>query len=126
MTQEAMKQALGALEDFVDVIKYDNEQDDIGRRACCDVLSYNPHSESCKAIKSIASLCQAIAELESQERNFCSRCGKRTNDIHTCTPPQRTWVRLTKDEVDSWTLPDHPTVFEFAQFIESKLKEKNI
>ena len=26
--------------------------------------------------------------LESQEQNFCSRCGKRTNDIHTCTPPQ--------------------------------------
>jgi hypothetical protein len=24
------------------------------------------------------------------EQNFCSRCGKRTNDIHTCTPPQRT------------------------------------
>jgi hypothetical protein len=22
------------------------------------------------------------------ERNFCPRCGKRTNDIHTCTPPQ--------------------------------------
>ncbi len=41
-------------------------------------------------------------------------------------PPQRTWVGLTKDEVDSWNLPDHPTVFEFAQFIESKLKEKNI
>ena len=53
---EQMKQWLEALEDFVDVIKYDNEQDDIGRRACCDVLSYNPHSESCKAIKSIASL----------------------------------------------------------------------
>jgi hypothetical protein len=33
---------------------------------------------------------QAIAELESQEQNFCPRCGKRTNDIHTCTPPQRT------------------------------------
>jgi hypothetical protein len=38
----------------------------------------------------ITSLRQAIAELESQERNFCPRCGKRTNDIHTCTPPQRT------------------------------------
>jgi hypothetical protein len=88
MTQEVLKLALGALEDFVDVIKYDNEQDDIGRRACCDVLSYNPHSESCKAIKSIASLCQAIAELESQERNYCTRCGKRTQDIHTCTPPR--------------------------------------
>ena len=23
------------------------------------------------------------------EQNFCPRCGKRTNDIHTCTPPQR-------------------------------------
>jgi hypothetical protein len=31
---------------------------------------------------------KAIAELESQEHNFCSRCGKRTNDIHTCTPPR--------------------------------------
>jgi hypothetical protein len=23
-----------------------------------------------------------------QEQNFCPRCGKRTQDIHTCTPPQ--------------------------------------
>ena len=23
----------------------------------------------------------------TEERNFCPRCGKRTNDIHTCTPP---------------------------------------
>jgi len=38
--------------------------------------------------EAITSLIQAIAELESQERNFCPRCGKRTNDIHTCTPPQ--------------------------------------
>jgi hypothetical protein len=22
------------------------------------------------------------------EQNFCPRCGKRTADIHTCTPPQ--------------------------------------
>jgi hypothetical protein len=31
------------------------------------------------------------APLPMQERNFCSRCGKRTADlttIHTCTPPQ--------------------------------------
>ena len=29
-------------------------------------------------------------EREVKERNFCSRCGKRTKDltnIHTCTPP---------------------------------------
>jgi hypothetical protein len=42
---------------------------------------------------------KAIAGLESQERNFCPRCGKRTNDIHTCTPPQRTWVGLTNEEL---------------------------
>jgi hypothetical protein len=37
---------------------------------------------------------KAIAELESQERNFCQRCGKRLgkrldniDSIHTCTPP---------------------------------------
>jgi hypothetical protein len=141
---EAMKQALEALEDFVDVIKYDNEQDDIGRRACCDVLSYNPHSESCKAKQAITAIKEAIREralyevqrfgqeIEQEqplppveigvdvttdgasvvafyrrpnavmemfysqfhpapqhtEQNFCPRCGKRTNDIHTCTPPQ--------------------------------------
>ena len=59
---EQMKQWLEALEDFVDVIKYDNEQDDIGRRACCDVLSYNPHSESCKAKQAITAIKEAIRE----------------------------------------------------------------
>ena len=24
------------------------------------------------------------------EQNFCIRCGKRTKDIHTCTPPKET------------------------------------
>jgi hypothetical protein len=28
------------------------------------------------------------AALAGRERNFCERCGKRTKDIHTCTPPQ--------------------------------------
>jgi len=38
---------------------------------------------------------KTIKELESQERNFCQRCGKRLgkrldgiDSIHTCTPPQ--------------------------------------
>jgi hypothetical protein len=39
--------------------------------------------------------------------------------------PKREWVGLTHDEVNAWELPDSPTVFEFAQFIEAKLKEKN-
>jgi hypothetical protein len=40
--------------------------------------------------------------------------------------PPREWVGLTKDEVDSWELPVVPTVFEFAKFVEAKLKEKNV
>ncbi len=125
---EQMKQWLEALEDFVDVIKYDNEQDDIGRRACCDVLSYNPHSESCKAIKSIASLRQAIAELESQkpvawrlesgkavwlwfERTDPEANSALPNDVTAIPlyahPPQRSessgkpsaWVGLTNEEL---------------------------
>lgn len=28
------------------------------------------------------------ARPQRTEQNFCPRCGKRTQDIHTCTPPQ--------------------------------------
>jgi hypothetical protein len=59
--KEALKLALEALEDFADVIKYDNEQDDIGFRACCYVLSYDQHSENCKATKAITAIKQALA-----------------------------------------------------------------
>ncbi len=33
---------------------------------------------------------QQYAHPPQLEQNYCPRCGKRTNDIHTCTPPQRT------------------------------------
>ena len=39
--------------------------------------------------------------------------------------PKREWVGLTKDEVETWELPVSPTVYEFAQFVEAKLKDKN-
>ena len=133
---EQMKQWLEALEDFVDVIKYDNEQDDNGRRACCDVLSYNPHSESCKAIKSIASLRQAIAELESQEpvATVTSETGADITmswwhepalPVGTklfTHPPQRTWVGLTDEEVVQC---QQGNIYHFYRCIEAKLKEKN-
>lgn len=37
----------------------------------------------------------------------------------------KVWVGLTHEEIDSWKLPDTPTVAEFAWFVEIKLKEKN-
>jgi len=141
MKDEAMKQWLEALEDFVDVIKYDNEQDDIGRRACCDVLSYNPHREDCKAIKSIASLRQAIAELESQEPVAWVCCGSGEkhdidfyeDDVNALPvgtklfthPPQRTWVGLTDEEIEDIVEDCDGVGWDVAQAIRAKLKEKN-
>jgi hypothetical protein len=78
---EVLKQALEALE--------------LALRSHGVMLLSDPPQDAWKtygvegnARQAITSLRQAIAELESQERNFCPRCGKRTNDIHTCTPPQ--------------------------------------
>jgi hypothetical protein len=68
---------------------------------------------------------KAIAELESQERNFCPRCGKRTNDIHTCTPPQSTWVGLTDEEIEDIVEDCDGVGWDVAQAIRAKLKEKN-
>ena len=34
----------------------------------------------------MAALRTALEQLD--QSNFCPRCGKRTKDIHTCTPPQ--------------------------------------
>jgi hypothetical protein len=68
---EVLKQALEALEIYWGKAEHRRTREDERR-----------------AESAITSLRQAIAELESQERNFCPRCGKRTNDIHTCTPPQ--------------------------------------
>jgi hypothetical protein len=68
------------------------------------------------------------------EQNFCSRCGKRTKDIHTCTPPQeqqscdkRTWVGLAKeDRLCAKYMQDAPEGIEAViDYIESKLKELN-
>jgi hypothetical protein len=52
-------------------------------------------------------------------------CDGFIRPLYTRPQPAREWVGLTHDEVNSWELPDCPTVFEFAQFIEAKLKEKN-
>ena len=79
---------------------------------------------------------QAADELErlSQrtEQNFCPRCGKRTNDIHTCTPPQRSessgkpsaWVGLTDDEIAEIGFESADRESAVIQTID-KLKEKN-
>ena len=88
MTQEALKLALEALERFEgnkklwpeaitaikEALAQTQEPDDIASiLACRDMLDAQP------------------VQPRTEERNFCSRCGKLTKDltvIHTCTPPQ--------------------------------------
>ena len=38
---------------------------------------------------------------------------------------KRSWIELTKGEIESWDLPDNLTRVEFAWFVETKLKERN-
>ena len=63
----------------------------------------------------------------TEERNFCSRCGKRTLDmthIHTCTPPRRTRVGMTVDELITLE-QKHMRHEDLSRAIEAKLKQKN-
>jgi hypothetical protein len=61
-------------------------------RGFVDGMQYQMQSSVDKAVN---------ATPQRTEQNFCPRCGKRTNDIHTCTPPQR-----TEQEPVAWMKPD--------------------
>ena len=41
------------------------------------------------------------------------------------TPPQRTWVRLTKDEVETLSYQAEGNTWKAVELAEAKLKEKN-
>ena len=60
--------------------------------------------------------------------NFCPRCGRRLGandwDIHTCTPPQRTWVGLTDEEIMQ-VMEIGLGVRDSIETALDKLKEKN-
>jgi hypothetical protein len=127
---EVLKLALEALEDFVDVIKYDNEQDDIGRRACCDVLSYNPHSESCKAKQAITAIKAALAQPAPVQEPVGYVAENGVVDWNVCVPPiltdlytrpQHTWVGLTDEDCRGMSAGDRLV----AMWADRTLKEKN-
>jgi len=96
---------------------------------CFDVDPINKQTE-----EAIAAIKEALAQ--RTEQNFCSRCGKRTKDIHTCTPPQRSessgkpsaWVGLTDEEIaqgwkESWVTEQ---AWQSAVWwAEDKLRNKN-
>lgn len=53
----------------------------------------------------------------------CELCYPCMQDIEK---GRREWVSLTEEEVESWDLPELPTLFEFCSLIEAKIKEKNL
>jgi hypothetical protein len=135
MTQEALKLALEALEANDQLINGTGTKGglvycmDGYYSVCFDVDPINKQTE-----EAITAIKEALAQ--RTEQNFCSRCGKRTKDIHTCTPPQRSessgkpsaWVGLTDDEIaqgwkESWVTEQ---AWQSAVWwAEGKLKEKN-
>jgi hypothetical protein len=135
MTQDAMKQALEFFEsgNFVYPTKIATDL----RQAIAELESQEPVAWMKPDVlcdRACMYLCTkgftqfpecATIHPPQLEQNFCPRCGKRTNDIHTCTPPQRTWVGLTDDEIDTWNIVGHESLREFVRAIEAKLKEKN-
>jgi hypothetical protein len=147
---EVLKQALEALElvstEFVCDGAHHAKKDRHGLGEPCPIVELYEET--------IASLRQAIAELESQEpvawitpdgegfrirfspptndvplgwdalythppqrteQNFCPRCGKRTNDIHTCTPPQQA-QKQEPIKIDGNTSDGYHTFNELYEF----------
>ena len=153
MTQEVLKLALDALEDFSHKACYDNGEGEIGSRVCCEVLSYKAHDENCKVIKAITAIQEALAQEQEPVawRTFDGEGGydyrsyednesyaddwSKRNPNHVewvdklYTHPQRTWVGLTDVEIDyllgSTAGENEETHISFARAIEAKLKERN-
>ena len=111
MSIEAMKQALNVLDDIWNSRLPLHNVDDIRKAKASLSQAIKEH-----ALREVQRLGQEIEqepvtwsggypELRPRkhhevnppqlEQNFCPRCGKRTNDIHTCTPPQRTEEKNT-------------------------------
>jgi hypothetical protein len=67
-----------------------------------------------------ATLVYERAFIDGMQKQMQSSVDKAVNKM-----AQREWQGLTKDEISNWDLPDSPTVYEFAQFVEAKLKLKN-
>ena len=93
---ENMKQALEALKDIQDFKPNDKTAQTITslRQAIAELESQKPLCTAAMfddwflAKSGLDPKTPLYTHQPQLERNFCSRCGKRTNDIHTCTPPR--------------------------------------
>ena len=77
---------------------------------------------------------EALAQPEQEPDKYmmdieCTKCGAKQSGILTVntTPPQRTWVGLTDEEISSVAYNTNPLdgIRAFSRALEAKLKEKN-
>ena len=76
--------------------------------------------------------CRDVITALRERLSHCDRCGKKLGgegDIHTCSPPQRTWVGLTDEEVKqrATMMDDRLHLAFYAGMYQAQqiLKEKN-
>ena len=113
---EALKLALEALEDFSHKQCYDNGEGEIGSRVCCEVLSYKAHDESCKVIKAITAIKEALAQPEKDyERGFVDGMQKQMQSSvdkavnRMAQPEQEPWcMKMNGCKTKCEDCPDEP------------------
>ena len=130
MTKEALKLALEALEEYVNVVVSVNDPNE-----------WTPKVADAgePARKAITAIKEALAQPEQEpvawiysqgtakvaSMNYVS--GVRATPLYT-SPPQRTWVGLTDEEVEDFVSALWPVgagAGKLLRAIEAKLKEKN-
>lgn len=96
MKDEALRLALEALEEISHVNTYQNEDDEVGMKFCCDQVSYQPHSTDCQTMKAIHAIKAALEQPEPEPEpvpNYCRECltynGHQEGCSHHTSPPKR-------------------------------------
>ena len=90
MKEEALKLALRVLEDLPG-FRADIDNAITAIKEALAQPAQEPVCPACKAgvlYECVACSSNNYPPQPVLEQNFCPRCGKRTKDIHTCTPPQ--------------------------------------
>ena len=60
--ERELAEARNPLFDFTRTVQYAGDEDEIGVRACCHVLSYKPHDKNCAAFNSLTRLDAFLGE----------------------------------------------------------------
>ena len=80
---EKMHEAIAALKE-----RLAQPADTTGQAPCARHCEATAFQIVIKNLRGDIERMKAAQPAQRTEQNFCPRCGKRTKDIHTCTPPK--------------------------------------